>query len=190
MTNRAEVAQLLGILNVAYPHRAMDAEQLKLAVPVWSDLLGDLPFNILKIAVTQHCTESQWFPSVAEIRKAAFELMAPDEDMVTPLEAWSEAKRAAVDANHQWSSAIVKQAFDAIGGRGYFRYALQESEMADRSRFVQAFEVLQKRQRYERRMLPAVREFVGQHRQLTLDDNGDANKLIGTVADKLRLPPA
>lgn len=160
------IPQVLGILGVAYPRQALSKEKFRLAVPVWHELLGDLDFGLLKTAVQRHCSTSKWFPSVAELRQAAFELLETEADRVTPAEAWAEAKRAISLGRHRfasgeasWSSPLVEKAFRAMGGWSYFRHARITAEMSDRARFMQAIDDLRVRDRQERRMLPAIRAF-------------------------------
>lgn len=166
MTSKSQISQILGVLGVAYRRQAMTTEQIKLAVPVWHELLGDLDFGLLKTAVQQHCSNSQWFPSVAELRQAAFDLLETKAERITPGEAWAEVKRAISTGRHHfasgeatWSSPLVEKAFRAIGGWSYFCYALTSAEMSDRARFMQAIEDLRVRDRQERRMLPEIRAY-------------------------------
>jgi hypothetical protein len=165
-TTKAQIGQILGILGVVYRRQALTTQELKLAVPVWHELLGDLDFDLLKAAVHAHCAGSKWFPSVAELRQAAYDLVAAGADGVTAGEAWGEVRRAIALGGHRfqsgeagWSSPLVEAAFNALGGWSYFRTALADDEMADRAHFTRAFEALQRRQRDLDRMHPAVRRF-------------------------------
>jgi len=54
----------------------------------------------------------------------------------------------------------VQRAVDAIGGLSYLRYS--EDAVADRARFVQAYDALAEREQREARMLPEVRAVVEQ----------------------------
>jgi hypothetical protein len=165
-TTKAQMGQILGVLGVVYRRQALTTQELKLAVPVWHELLGDLDFDLLKAAVHAHCASSKWFPSVAELRQAAYDLVAADAEGVTAGEAWREVRRALRLGCHRfqsgeagWSSPLVEAAFNALGGWNYFRAALAEDEMADRAHFTRAFEALQRRQRDQARMHPAARRF-------------------------------
>ena len=114
---------------------------------------------------------------------------------MTPLEAWGEVRKSFSNgSSHQWSSPLVKRAYDAIGGYVYFRYAQLSSEAADRARFIEAFKVVQNRQRTERRMLPQVRQFTAQHRVLIVDGDmhmpSDAAGMIKGLAGKLTVDDA
>jgi hypothetical protein len=194
-TTKAQISQILGVLGVVYRRQALTTQELKLAVPVWHELLGDLDFHLLKAAVHAHCTTSKWFPSVAELRQAAHDLVAPAAEAVTAGEAWAEVKRAIrlgqhrfQDGQARWSSPLVEAAFNALGGWNYFRTALTDDEMADRAHFTRAYEGLQRRQHDQARMHPAARRFrqgyLESARQLPGDNGRHADRPLEPV------PPA
>lgn len=176
MANKAQIGDLLQILHSLWPHsspipKGLDderfaAEIAKLLGP-WYAVLGDLPADTLGLAVKQLASSGrEFFPPAGVVRQAAFDLMASDTDRMTAGEAWAEVQRALrydlplhMRGDGTWSSPLVQRAFEAIGGWGYFRYALEDAEMSDRARFYQAFEQLQNRERQTRRELPAVTEY-------------------------------
>ncbi len=176
MMTRKDMAQILAVLGVSYPRQAIRADVLKLTTTVWLDLLGDIPLDQIKLAVHHHCTNSQWFPSVAEIRQAAFDLGESESDRLTAGDAWAEVQDQMRHGGHwdapQFSHPRIQQAVDAIGGWRNVCTADMGAMTADRARFIQMFERYEQRERTDRRMLPAVREFVGQRRALT--GGGDA----------------
>ncbi len=175
MMTRKDMAQILAILGVSYPRHVMDAEQVKLTITVWLDILGDIPLDQIKLAVKAHCSDSKWFPAVAEIRQAAFDLGESEAERITAGDAWAEVQDQMRHGGHwdapQFSHPRIQQAVDAIGGWRNVCTADMGAMTADRARFIQAFEIYEQRERVDRRMLPAVREFVGARRALT--DGGD-----------------
>lgn len=166
MATKPEIAQLLAIIRAGYPRQAITTVQYNQMVDVWSTLLADLPLAQLRAAAEHHITSSTWFPSLAEIRQGAHDLVAPPGDRISAMEAWQEVRASFSTAPCfvVWSGNLVQQAYEALGGDAWRRSALVDNEPADRARFIQAFEALQKRQREERRMLPSVRAFVDEHR--------------------------
>ena len=127
MASRAEITELLGILGVAYPRNALDEKALRQAVPVWHQLLGDLDFGLLEAAAQMHCTASPWFPSIAEIRTLALDLLQAPGSLKTAGEAWEEVRLALSRGEHgyrkgyyEWSSPLVERAFSCVGGWYYF----------------------------------------------------------------------
>lgn len=61
-----ETAKILAVLAAAYPR--FEVNQTTHAV--WSDMLGDLAYADVNLAVRRHVSTSTWPPSIAEIRKA------------------------------------------------------------------------------------------------------------------------
>ena len=176
---RKDIAQILAILGAAYPRQVLNAAQLKLAITVWLDILGDIPLDQIHLAVKAHCSNSKWFPAVAEIRQAALDLGETEADRITAGDAWGEVTRAF--GRTRWgelpdfSHPRIMQAVIAIGGWQNLCASNIDAATADRARFIQAFETYERREHTDRRMLPAVRECVGRRRALT--DGGTAPQL-------------
>ena len=191
MADRTEIAKLLGIFGVAYPRHALSASQLAQAVPVWEMLLGDLDFGLLEAAAHKHCTTSQWFPSIAEIRSLALDMLRLPGAVKTAGEAWEEVRLALSRGEHgyrkghyAWSSALVERAFNGVGGWQYFNTALMETAMADRAHFMRIYGELVERSERERREAPAVTAY----RRMLLGDGAAEEgarraRMIGVEVD-------
>ena len=184
MATKAEVSRLILVLNGLYPHQAIgkglaekaQAKKVVEAAAIWHQVLGDIPYDALSLIVRQIAGSGrEFYPPPGVIRQSVFEMTSPDTERLTPGEGWAEVKRALGNGrSHKWTCDLVRQSFEAIGGWQYMGYALTSSEMSDRARFFQAFEQFQSRERTERRMLPAVREY---------------RALIGQTAKVLAIPP-
>lgn len=85
---KAEVAMILTVLAAVYPKFEVD----DLKVQVWHEMLGDLDYATANMAVKKLILENTFPPSIAEVRKAAAEIMNPD--VMTAAEAWGEVERA------------------------------------------------------------------------------------------------
>ena len=195
MADRAQIGDLLQILHSLWPHsspipKGLDdkrfaTEVAKLVGP-WHAVLGDLPTDALGLAVKSLAASGrEFFPPAGVVRQHAFELMEPDAYKMTAGEAWDEVNRAVRQGEHRfrngmvrWSSPTVEAAFRSIGGWAYFKFALEDSYMADRARFCDAFNQLQKREQGTRRELPAVAEY----RQLV-------GETVRRLTDKSRTQP-
>ena len=159
MTTITEAAQILTIFRVAYKHQRLTGDEFAEMVPIWHRLLQDIPFESLKAAAEHLAATSKWFPSVSELREAAFGLVAPEEHDQSGAEAWGEVEASFRDSRYEFQNPMAKAAYDALGGRGYFQHSLLEHAMSDRARFIEAYNAIQKRTVGRERMLPAVREF-------------------------------
>lgn len=85
---KGEVAQLLAVLAASYPRFEVD----DLKVRVWHEMLGDLDYAVASMAVKKLIMQNTFPPAIAEVRKAAMEIMRPEQ--VTGSEAWGEVTRA------------------------------------------------------------------------------------------------
>lgn len=99
-------------------------------------------------------TTAPCFPSSAELRQGASGLAATPDQGTTAGEAWQEVKRAISLGQHRfesglahWSSPLVEDAFNAVGGWAFFRSALVKNEASDRAYFARAYEQLKCRHR-------------------------------------------
>lgn len=176
MASKVQISDLLQILHSLWPHsspipKGLDderfaAEVAKLLGP-WHAVLGDLEADVLGLAVKQLASSGrEFFPPAGVVRQAAFDLMASATDRMTAGEAWKEVMDAVryrmpafVRGEASWSNPLVEQAFQAVGGWAYFRYSLEDAQMADRARFMDTFSQLQRRERLARRELPAIAEY-------------------------------
>ena len=83
MTTLACVQMLIA----AYPKQKVTDRTIKLYI----QMLSDLPPQILAAAVTQHISENNWFPTIAELRTLARK-MAGEPEHPSAAEAWLEVK--------------------------------------------------------------------------------------------------
>lgn len=89
---RPEFAQIIAYLTAGCGKPLADA-----ALEVYFDLLGDLPFDAMKLAAQRVLLEHRWatFPSIAELREAATATMRGQVAALSPAEAWALAWDAA-----------------------------------------------------------------------------------------------
>lgn len=117
MMDRIEVIKLLKVIEASYPGRASFDED---AIGVWCRMLGDIPYNVAGEAVRRLVSTNTFPPSIAEIRKAAWEVIDP---LPSAEEAYQEARAVARNftlysngaLSIEWSHPLVKQAADTIG---------------------------------------------------------------------------
>ncbi len=112
---KAETAKILAVLAAAYPRFAVD--ELKLTV--WHEMLGDIDYPLLAMAI-KHCILQQTFaPSIAEVRSEAVKLMYPHRKGAA--DAWVEVA-AAVEKYGTYQcgfaagmSPLLKRVVDVLG---------------------------------------------------------------------------
>jgi len=192
MATKKDVARCLVVLRAALPRQTITGTQFEQMTTTWTTLLEDIPANLLEMATRAYCaTSTPFFPSAGQIRHLALDMVEDHSQRITAGDAWAEVQRALANGQHahEWSNPLVRKAFEAVGGWTYFHGALLSSVPADRARFMQAFDTYQQREQADRRMLPAVREFVSQRREL----EGDVPQELGeppefrALVEKLRV---
>jgi len=109
---RKETASILAMLVAGFPQAKVTSETAE----VWHEFLQDLPYDEVKVAVVRLITGSEYFPTVAAIRKSVLSSMGM---LPMPVDqAWSEVC-AAVDEHglrgKPMFSPIVERIVDAIG---------------------------------------------------------------------------
>ena len=178
-----EFGKALAVLEDAYPRYTLEPR----VVRTWYAILGDLDADLLKAAVLQIASENRPFlPAPGEVRQCAFNLVDQQSGVPTAWDAWAEVtRRFGTHSDDRslpdFSHPLIRQAVDAVGG--WRVLCMSTNAVADRARFVQAYEAMAKRERTQSRMLPQVREV------LELASGKMKQKIaakIGESADALR----
>ena len=148
-----ETQELLTILSIAYNN--FDATDPK-KTEVWYSLLGDLDFNIAKTAVQKLIIDSQYPPTIHDVRKKALEVQYPD--LPTPAEAWHIlTKNIRKYGSYRASEGIealppiVKETAQYMGYKEICRS--EDGEGILRAQFMRMYEQVLNRRR-EQAMLP------------------------------------
>jgi len=153
------------VLCLAYPtwSRENSAEMMAQTLRLYYRLLRDTPAEVLEAAAIQHVATSRFFPTIAELRETVLTLSAPP----TPpaMAAWGELREALADSRYyryqdgyhespKFANPVLQQVVDAMG---FGVLQLSEDQVADRARFIQAYETFARRAREDALMLPQVR---------------------------------
>lgn len=157
MSKELKTVDCLIMLKSAYPRMDFGAE----SVMVYQLALADIEPLLLRTAVLKHISTSKWFPTIAELRQAATEIVLQSEGQLSGPEAWGLVLREVRRVGH-WRSPnlqpVVRQAVDAIGG--WRNICFSANITADRARFIEAYTILRKREALRLQQLPAVGEAV------------------------------
>ena len=103
--NREEFARIAGVLTLG-TGKPLTPD----AAEVYFDCLGDLSFEVMKIAAKRVLMEHKWatFPSIAELREAAAETMMGSVKELSSGEAWAMAWRAVGNIDPEVSGSISR----------------------------------------------------------------------------------
>lgn len=159
MATDREILSVFNLLkaNYHYALRNLDAGEISDLQVLWCEMLGDLPGDVLKAAALQHASSSKWFPTVAELRGAAFAIAYPQR--LTAMEAWGEVARQ-IRSVGSWgkpecSNPITRQ---LVTEMGWLNLCVSDCPGADRARFIEAYNQLVAREKRAVMELPIVSE--------------------------------
>jgi hypothetical protein len=153
-----EFKSILAVLTATYKNFVVTDET---KAKIWYEMLGDIDYNVLKLAVQKHVAETEFPPTIASLRKAASSITNPEIEMLNAGAAWEEVKDAIrkfgmnreVDALNSMS-LLTKSAVKAMTWR---ELCLSENQMADRAHFLKIFDAYKDREKKEALMPPSVR---------------------------------
>src|SRR5512136_609790 len=81
-----EILHVLKILGDIYPSFQLSSS----AIEIYVSLLSDIPGNILGQSALDHISSSSFFPSIAELRSGAFNIIEATAPVPSGYEAWAE----------------------------------------------------------------------------------------------------
>ncbi|MGC9100875.1 MAG: replicative helicase loader/inhibitor [Caldisericum sp.] len=96
-----EMTLILKMLSEAYQNFELSEAKFQ----VWYELLGDLDFEVVKIAVETLVLQSSFVPTIADIRKKVLEITNPIPDAS---EAFLEVREAIKKYGHEGGSLALK----------------------------------------------------------------------------------
>lgn len=162
MATNNEVGRVLALLATAFPR----FELKKDTVSVYTQLLADLPTNLLEAAALRCATDLTFFPSVHELREAAVSLEAEAVGLPEVWEAWDNFVQV-LKADYWMSGGktipglfrhpLVEQTARRLGWPGCFP---TDNLIADRAHFTQAYTEARRSAMRQATDIPAVRAYL------------------------------
>ena len=147
---KKEMVVILAILKEAYK----DFQVTETKTSLWYDLLGDLNFKVIQVAVKKLILQSPYVPTISDIRKQIVEIMHPSIDTT---EAYGEVRRAIKEYGYDYApeafgsmSPLTRKVCEYIGWQNI---CLSEEPSVIRGQFLKMYEQLNARQQ-ENALLP------------------------------------
>lgn len=171
MARPEEIEKIWVALCASYPTfgKETDPERLSQTLNIYERLLADLPIEALEAAVMQHIAESRFFPTVAELRTKTMILIGPRRP--SAMEAWGDVRKAFSRYGRyrqpEFENPIVAKVVESMG---WVSLCDGENEAADRSRFIQAYEIFCRREQEDVLLLPEVRRFLTGYNKIAIED--------------------
>jgi len=171
-------SEIMAVLATSYPNFKLTAETIR----VYKLLLSDIPVEYLQAGALKHATENKWFPSVAELRSAAFDVMMNKPGVPSAFEAWQEAIEHCRRGDYTgYSHPLIEKAVNVIG-IPYWQSMETSDEMATRAQFIRVYESLFTRAEEDVKRLPAVTAQMTKNNLLVDSINKVAKRLSGASA--------
>ena len=160
--NDNEFAEIIVILSTSYPNFKVTKDTVR----IYKMMLNDIPLEFLQAGALKHTSENKWFPTIAELREAAFAVMLNKPGIPSAFEAWQEAIEHCRKGDYtSYSHPLIEKAVNIIG-IPYWKTMLEEQEMATRAQFIKVYESLFTRTEEDVKRLPAVSEKMGKNNLL------------------------
>ncbi len=161
MCEPRDIDQIINMLEVAFPN--FHPKDATLTREIYWQTLSDIPTDELKAAVLHCMTESgrAFAPTIGEIRGAVADLRKTAANVPGSYQAWEEVCHAIRDTGSyrspEFSSPLIERVVRNLGWRNL---CMSENQVADRARFVQAYDQLLERATKEDMLLPEVRGYI------------------------------
>ncbi len=141
LATRSEVIRVLAVLSAAYPKEAAAYGEKTVTGELYIRMLADIPGKWLEAGALQHISNSTWFPLIAELRKAAFDIQESVHPLPDAYTAWAEVQNLIPSVTHlgtpTFSHPLIQETVDLFGWRFL---CLSEDMVSNRSHFIKAYE--------------------------------------------------
>lgn len=154
MSNKSTIIRLMGIMALAWPRfEIKDGSSA-----VYYEMLKDIPDEVLETSAKQLATTCTFFPSIAEWRKAAFDILINKPGLPSAFEAWgivcNEIRRIGSYREPEFSFPAIQRVVEILG----WKYlCMSEQSEYDRAHFFKIYDSLISRAEEDARLLPDVR---------------------------------
>lgn len=145
------------------------------AYDVWFAMLGDLPYETTHAALVKFMMTSKFPPTIADIRERATEIMHPDLQEMSELEAWSLVRKAVSNSNYHAEEEFEKlpEACKlAIGNSATLReWAVMDSDTlgsVEQSHFIRTYRATVERMKLDAKLPTDFRNRIAEIRNMAL----------------------
>ncbi len=148
-----KIAKFLFTLRAAYANASPVSEA---TLEIYAQMLSDIPEEILDKILYQILNTCKFFPTIAEIREIAVNIMTDGKRIPDAIEAWGEVIQQIDLTGYygmpKFSHPLISETVKMFGWQNL---CMSEQLDYDRAHFIKAYESLRKRAIDELRVLPA-----------------------------------
>jgi len=179
MATREEIVKSLVLFGIAHPKEASHYKD-PAVMELWVTMLSDLPSDLLMQAVHECIATLTWFPKIAEVRQAAFDIQQAIDPIPDAHTAWGEVLRELDRVGHctmygqelRFSHPLIRAVAEQFNWQ---RLCESENLVSDRAQFIQAYNNRRETLLIEARRLGQTRRFIalkaGEQKQLLGESN-------------------
>lgn len=176
---RNDVVKIFIVIRTAYPnfYKDMKKEDLEATIDLWAEMFAHENTQLVVAATKNLINSFKWPPTIADIKEEMYKLTEVETE--TPIEIWNKIKSAIGRAGYYAAEEferLPEVAKTFVGSPKQLReWALSEdyNDGVVKGQFLKQYEVLKKREKDNKLMLPQVKELTRQ-----LMSNMDATKLL------------
>jgi hypothetical protein len=166
--NREQIIAILKILKTAYPkfYAEMSKEEMHNTIDLWTEMFAHESPSIVIAAVKNLINSFKFPPTIADIKEEMHKLT--NERKESPIEMWNIIMKAIQKSayySHEEYEKLPQIAQKFVGSPRQLReWALSEgfNEGVEKSLFLKQYEVLVKKEKEDKMMLPEARELLQQ----------------------------
>lgn len=176
---RDEVVAILGTLKTAYPrfYTDMSKQEMMNTIDLWTEMFAHEDARLVTVATKNLINTFKWVPTIADIKEEMYKLTETKNE--TPIELWNCIKKAIRNSaynSYEEFQKLPEAAKTFVGSPNQLREWALSTDYNDgvvKGQFLKQVEVIQKREKDNKLMLPQVKNIVEQ-----LTSNMDATKLL------------
>lgn len=174
-----DVVKIFIVLRTAYPnfYRDMKKEDLEATMNLWAEMFGHENPALVTEAVKSLINTFKFPPTIADIKEEMYKLTETKNE--TPIELWNCIKKAIRNSSYNSYDEFQKlpeAAKTFVGSPNQLRewaLSVDYNDGVVKGQFLKQIEVIQKREKDNKLMLPSTKKFIEQ-----LTSNMDATKLL------------
>ena len=177
---RDDTTVILGILKTSYPnfYKGMEKKEMYATIDLWSEMFENDDLNLVKVAVKELIQTLKFPPTIADIKQKMYDLTTETK---TTSDLWNELIKALRNSGYHAEEQYMKLSPEV---KAFVRNPSQLKEMAmmnsdvinsvTKGQFFKQIEVIQKRVKEDKQMLPEAREL----RKLAMNIGQDISGLL------------
>ena len=177
---RDDTTVILGILKTSYPnfYKGMEKKEMYATIDLWSEMFENDDLNLVKVAVKELIQTLKFPPTIAKKKKKMYDLTTETK---TTSDLWNELVKALRNSGYHAEEQYMKLSPEV---KAFVRNPSQLKEMAmmnsdvinsvTKGQFFKQIEVIQKRVKEDKQMLPEAREL----RKLAINIGQDISGLL------------